>query len=104
MVPAATFTTSVVVPWPEVIVTPEGTVQLYEVTPATAATEYVAVLIPQTTAGPEILPVNTGGVAYKILLVAPRDPQPLFATTDNVPVVKLDVGLTVKEVVPCPET
>ena len=65
----------------------------------------MAVDIPQTTAGPEILPVNKGGVADRLRLRAPGlVPQALVSVTEIEPIVNPIAGTTVIAVVPWPET
>lgn len=91
-----------VVPCPEFIVVPAGTVQVYEVAPGTAEIEYVSVCPGQTASVPEIDPGAAGGAAIVIETQrAVLVPQAFDAVTQILPLVA--PAVMVMEVVPCPE-
>jgi hypothetical protein len=99
--PAVTIT--VVVPCPLLMVQPAGTVQLYEVAPATEVIEYVNPPCPLQT---EVSPVIAAGEGTEEEIETPRQEGVLvahvfIAVTQILPLEALEV--TEIEVVPCPE-
>lgn len=83
---------------PSVEVTPVGSVQIYDVAPAATAAVYVAVVIPQTSVGPEIDAGNAGTLLIA-KVIGVLEEQALFAVTEIVPLVNVLARSTVIPVV-----
>ena len=79
------FTVIESVPVPLAIVTPAGSVHVYDVAPNTGAILYIAVLAPHKDDGPEIAPCVPGFLVIDRLAVA-LVPQLFFAATVYVPI------------------
>ena len=87
---------------PAVMVAPDGTLQVYEVAPATAATEYVTPDCPEQRVVMPVIGLGVGGIGFTVtarLLGLPA-PQLLLAITLILPEALPKVIAT--EVVPCP--
>jgi hypothetical protein len=93
--------TFMLVPLFAAMVMPAGKVQLYPVDPVTAAIEYVAVVNPHVTVGPDINP-GMVAVVFNASAFAVPVPQMSVAATVMFPLVKPPVLDTVTAVVPCP--